>query len=266
VAHLVYGSAGPDEPGTGVSSWDSKVPVEEDIGKVGVPYTILRPMAFMELMTHKPFFPPVGTWRIMPKLTGEERPIPWLSVEDLGTIAAMAFDRPGEFTDKELTLASDVATLAECRSAYAEVAGRPPRTFPMPIWLFDRFTRKDATTMWRWLRRGEVPLDTGPTRAILPGLGHVRLQQLSTIDLNKFKSDLLVSGLSGRSVEYALAIIRASLNAAVAEKRLVQSPVVGVKAPKKSAREIAVWSASQLAAFFRATRGDRLHGLWVVMG
>jgi uncharacterized protein YbjT (DUF2867 family) len=174
VAHLVYGSAGPDRPGTGVSSWDSKVPVEEHIRKVGVPGTILRPMAFMELMTHKPFFPPVGTWRIMPKLTGDDRPIPWLSVEDLGTIAAMAFDRPGEFVGKELMLVSEVASLAECRSAYTKVAGRPPRTFPMPIWLFDRFTRKDATTMWRWLRTGEVPLDTGPTKAILPGALTIR--------------------------------------------------------------------------------------------
>jgi len=71
-------------------------------------------------------------------------------------------------------LASDVATLAECRSVYTEVMGRPPRTFPMPIWLFDRFTRKDPTTMWRWLRTGDVSLDTGPTRSILPGALTIR--------------------------------------------------------------------------------------------
>jgi uncharacterized protein YbjT (DUF2867 family) len=174
VSHLVYGSAGPGRPGTGVSSWDSKVPVEEHVKRTGVPYTTLRPMAFMELMTHRAFFPQVGTWRIMPKLTGDRRPIPWLSVEDLGAIVAMAFERPREFVGEELTLASDVATLAECRSAYADVTGRPPRTFPMPIWLFDRFTRKDPTTMWRWLQTGDVPLDTGPTRALLPGALTIR--------------------------------------------------------------------------------------------
>jgi uncharacterized protein YbjT (DUF2867 family) len=172
--HLVYGSAGPGKRYTGVGSWDSKLPVEEHIQNVGVPFTILRPMAFMELMTHKPFFPPMGTWRIMPRLTGDDLPIPWLSVSDLGSITAMAFDRPDEFVGKEVMLAGDVATLAECRGAYTEVTGRPPRTFPMPIWLFDRFTRKDPTTMWRWLRTGDVPLDTGPTRAILPGALTIR--------------------------------------------------------------------------------------------
>jgi uncharacterized protein YbjT (DUF2867 family) len=174
VRHFVYGSAGPGSRRAGVQSWDSKLPVEEHLRNVGLPFTILRPMAFMELMTHKPFFPPVGTWRIMPRLTGEDRPLPWLSVSDLGSITALAFDRPDEFVGKELMLASDVATLAECRSVYTEVMGRPPRTFPMPIWLFDRFTRKDPTTMWRWLRTGDVSLDTGPTRAILPGALTIR--------------------------------------------------------------------------------------------
>ena len=38
----------------------------------------------------------------------------------------------------------------------------------MPIWLFDRFTRKDVTAQWRWLRDGEIPVDIAATRAILP--------------------------------------------------------------------------------------------------
>lgn len=174
VRHLVYGSAGTGRPGTGIPSWESKVPIEEHVRSLGVPFTILRPKAFMELMTHPAFFPAAGTWRIMPKLMGEDRPLPWLSVRDLGSIAATAFERPDDFLGKELSLASDVRTLAECRSAYAAVAGRPPRTLPFPMWLFDRFTRKDATTMWRWLRTGEVELDTAPTRAILPGAFTVR--------------------------------------------------------------------------------------------
>jgi hypothetical protein len=73
-----------------------------------------------------------------------------------------------------LTLTSDVRTLADCRSLYQDVMGRPPRTFPMPEWLFDRFTRGDTTVMWRWLRTGQVPLDTTPTKALLPSALTVR--------------------------------------------------------------------------------------------
>lgn len=174
VRHLIYGSAGPGTEGTGVPSWDAKRPIEEHIRSVGLPYTILRPLAFMELMTDPSFYPTVGTWRIFPRLTGEGRPIPWLSVADLGRIAAIAFTRPEAFVGTERTLTSDVRTIAECREIYTDVSGKPPRTFPMPEWLFDRFTRHDVTTMWRWLRTGDVPLDTEPTREILPSAMTVR--------------------------------------------------------------------------------------------
>jgi uncharacterized protein YbjT (DUF2867 family) len=174
VGHLVYGSAGTGQAGTGIPSWESKLPVEEHVRSIGLPFTILRPMAFMELMTDKSFYPTVGTWRIMPRLTGDDRPIPWLSVQDLGEIAVKVFANPEEFVGRDVKLASDVRTLAECRSVYRDVMGRDPRSFPMPLWMFDRFTRKDVSTLWRWLRTGVPSLDTAPTRAILPSAMTVR--------------------------------------------------------------------------------------------
>ena len=130
--------------------------------------TILRPTAFMELMTHKKFFPPVAVWQVMPKLMGSSRSLPWLCTEDLGVIGAKAFADPHSFVGKDLTLASDVRSLGECRSIIRKVMGRNPRRFPMPVWLFERFgfVGKDLITMWRWLRTGNVDLDTSSTRAI----------------------------------------------------------------------------------------------------
>ena len=167
VRHVVYGSAGTGER-TGVPSWEAKLAVEEHMRQLDLPFTILRAMAFMELMTDPSFFPAVGTWNIWPKLMGDDRPVPWLSVEDLGQIATRTFADPERFAGKDLRLAGDLQTLAECRTMYAEVMGRRPRSFPMPMWMFDRFTKHDLTTMWRWCRTGPVPLDTSPTHAILP--------------------------------------------------------------------------------------------------
>jgi uncharacterized protein YbjT (DUF2867 family) len=56
VQHVVYGSSGIGTP-TGVGSWDSKLVVQAQMQALGLPLTVLRPMAFMELMTDKPFFP-----------------------------------------------------------------------------------------------------------------------------------------------------------------------------------------------------------------
>ncbi|HJQ29681.1 MAG TPA: NmrA/HSCARG family protein [Rubrobacter sp.] len=176
VEHFVYGSAGTGEKGTGVPSWETKLQIEDHMKVLELPLTIMRPTAFMELMTHKKFFPAIAAWQVMPKLMGSSRRLPWLCTDDLGAIAAKAFADPHQFVGKDLLLASDVQSLDECRSIYREVIGRNPRRLPMPVWLFGRFgfVGKDLSTMWRWLRTGDVDLDTEPTRAIHPDALTVR--------------------------------------------------------------------------------------------
>lgn len=170
VQHLVYGSAGTGKKGTGVPSWETKLLVEEHLKGLGLPLTILRPMAFMEVMAEKKFYPAVGAWHVMPTLMGKSRSVGWLCTEDLGVIVAKAFAEPDRFIGQELVLASDVQSLEQCRAIYREVLGKDPPRFPMPIWLFKRFgfMGQDLTTMWGWLRTGNIALDTEPTREVHP--------------------------------------------------------------------------------------------------
>jgi uncharacterized protein YbjT (DUF2867 family) len=176
VQHLVYGSAGIGRKGSGIPSWETKLQIEDHMHALSLPLTILRPMAFMELMTEKKFFPAIAAWHVMPRLMGASRPVGWLCVDDLGTIIAQVFATPDRFVGKDLALASDVQSLSECRALYRDVMGRPPSQFPMPIWLFQRFgfVGRDLTTMWRWLRTGEIDLDTAATRTIHPDVLTVR--------------------------------------------------------------------------------------------
>lgn len=167
VQHLVYGSAGFGEP-TGVGSWDSKVRVEEYIAQLGLPVTALRPMAFMELMTDKGFYPQFSTWHVMPKLAGPDAKIGWLAVDDLAVIAEKAFAEPQRFVGRALSLVADVQSIAECRAIWKDVRGRKPRSLPMPVWLFERIVGDDLTTMWRWVRRAPLTFDTSVARAIHP--------------------------------------------------------------------------------------------------
>jgi uncharacterized protein YbjT (DUF2867 family) len=174
VHHVVYGSAGQGVPGTGVPSWESKLAVEAYMHELGLPLTVLRPMAFMELMTDKEFFPPVSAWHLMPKLMGAHRPLPWICVDDLGAIATRAFGDPDRFIGAGLKLAADICSIAECREIWTEIMGRAPRRFRMPIWLFKRFVGTDLITMWRWLRTGQVDVDPLETHEILPAALTVR--------------------------------------------------------------------------------------------
>jgi uncharacterized protein YbjT (DUF2867 family) len=170
VQHLVYGSAGTGQPDTGIPSWETKVQIEAHLKTLGMPLTILRPTAFMELVLDKKFFPAVGAWQLMPKLVGAARPLPWICTDDLGRIAAKVFAAPERFIGQELALASDVQSLAQCRALYREVMGKNPPQIPLPLWLFRRFglAGQDLPAMWRWLSSASIELDTAPTRAIHP--------------------------------------------------------------------------------------------------
>lgn len=168
VAHLVYAAAGPGAEGFGIASWEAKLEVEGHMSHLGLPFTSLRPQAFMELMTDKAYYPAVGTWRIWPRLSGVDTGIAWLAVEDVGVIAASVFAQPERYIGKSLVLVADVKSLAECQATFLEVMGEPPATFPLPVWLFDRFTRGDVTAIWRWVATGRFEVDTTPTRQIHP--------------------------------------------------------------------------------------------------
>jgi uncharacterized protein YbjT (DUF2867 family) len=176
VRHVVYGSAGPGARNTGVPSWESKRVIEDYFQSLGLPLTILWPMAFMELMTDAKFFPQVSAWHVMPALMGGDRPLPWLSAADVGVVAARAFAEPERYAGQTLKLASDVQTLDACRELYTAEMGRKPPRFPLPPAVFARFgfVGEDLSRMWRWLRTGEVDLGTETTRAIHPEAQTVR--------------------------------------------------------------------------------------------
>jgi uncharacterized protein YbjT (DUF2867 family) len=149
VRHVVYGSAGTGERNTGVGSSESKLRVQAHMQALDLPVTVLRPMVFMELMTDKAFFPPVSTWYLMPKLMGDDRPVWWVCLDDLGAITARVFADPDRFVGADLRLAADIRSVAECWEIWCDVNGRPPRVLPMPVWVFERFVGTDLTTMWR---------------------------------------------------------------------------------------------------------------------
>ena len=168
VQHVVYGSAGTGASDTGIGWWDSKLAIEAHMRGLGLPLTIVRPVAFMELMTDRDFYPPVSTWHLMPKLAGSATPIPWIAVDDAAAVATLAFAEPERYTGRDLKLAAELRSIDECRALYREVLGRRPRGFPMPVWLFNRVASRDLVTMWRWLGDSEPAGNSDTLRAIRP--------------------------------------------------------------------------------------------------
>ena len=59
---------------------------------LGLPFTIVRPGPFMELLTDKEFFPPLSVWGAQIKILGWDKPIPWIAVRDIGIAVANIFE------------------------------------------------------------------------------------------------------------------------------------------------------------------------------
>lgn len=174
VRHVVYGSAGVGNQKTGIEQWDAKIEVTQAMKDLDLPLTTLRPMAFMELMSDPSYYPNTSVWYIWPRLSGSGCRIVWLSVQDLGVIAAKVFADPDEYIGRELALASDVQSLENCREIYKEVMGKYPSRFPMPMFMFEKFVGRDIPNMWRWLRTNPVSLDIRQTMSIYPQAQTVR--------------------------------------------------------------------------------------------
>jgi uncharacterized protein YbjT (DUF2867 family) len=149
--------------------FESKLDIEEHHAELGLPVTVLRPMAFMELLTDRAFFPAAGVWHVWPTLDGWGFRVPWLSCFDLGRIAERVFEQPEHFVGQQLNLSADVRSIEECRAIYTRVTGRPPRRLPMPVRLFERFA-PDTAALWRWARTARLDADPARTRGIVPDL------------------------------------------------------------------------------------------------
>lgn len=152
VEHLVFASAGTGEANTGVPHFDNKLIIEQHMQELGLPFTVVRPVPFMELMSKKEFFPPVGIWGFSPKILGWNTPLPWVAVRDIGIAIANIFENPEDWIGREQILCGDVKTLDECRDIFTAVTGKRPFRVPLPAWLFGKMAGNELVIMWEWMK------------------------------------------------------------------------------------------------------------------
>lgn len=129
----------------------------------------------------------------------------------------------------------------------------------------------------RWLIGHEVELKPSTAKTyrdkvdlyLKPAIGHQRLQALSPSLLSTVWRDLQAHGgkggkpLSRRTVEFARAVLRKSMEDAVVERLVQVNPVVGSKMAKRDGKpKHTTWTGAQLAAFLEHVAEDRWMPLW----
>ena len=128
VQHLVYSSVGSAHRGMGQKHFDSKWQIEQYIHSLGVPYTILRPVFFMENHNWSRAYILNGTFTGMGLRS--EKEIQSLAVEDIGVFASLVFANREDYLGKTIELAGDALTESQIAETFTKVVGRPVKLAP----------------------------------------------------------------------------------------------------------------------------------------
>src|SRR6266487_5057182 len=103
VQHLVYSSVGSAHRGMGQKHFESKWIIEQYIQSLNIPYTILRPVLFMDNYNWSRAQILNGTFTGMGLRSDKE--VQSIAVEDIGVFVALAFANPEKYLGKTIELA-----------------------------------------------------------------------------------------------------------------------------------------------------------------
>lgn len=122
IQHLVYSSVGSAHRGMGQKHFESKWIIEQYIHSLDVPYTILRPVFFMDNHNYSRAHILNGTFTGMG--LRPEKGVQSIAVEDIGVFAALAFADPKVYLGKTIELAGDELTETQTAEIFSKVIGR----------------------------------------------------------------------------------------------------------------------------------------------
>ena len=147
IQHFVYSSVGSAERNTGIPHFDSKFQVEEYIRSITLPYTILRPVFFFYNYNGMRSMVENGT--LFQPLSPDTK-LQQLSEEDYGAMVAEVFERPADFVNRAIEVASVEMTLSEVAAAFSRVLGKPVTYQQIPFEAFEQQAGEEVTIMYRW--------------------------------------------------------------------------------------------------------------------
>lgn len=122
VKHFVYSSVGAAHRGMGQKHFESKWIIEQSIEEIGLPHTILRPVAFMDNINWSRA--EISNGRLPSMGVSQKKRNQLIAADDIGAVAAIVFSNRNEYLTRTLELAGDELTEAEKAAVLTKVIGR----------------------------------------------------------------------------------------------------------------------------------------------
>ncbi len=169
VKHFVQSSAGGAERATKLPSFYVKFEVENHVKALNLPYTILRPVFFMENLAT--FNKPVETDGKLTLSLGlkPETKLQMIAVDDIGAMAAIVFGNPEEYLGKEIEIAGDDISGPQAAEVYTRVTGKPTTFAEMPMDALRNYNEEFAN-MFQWFIDKGYEANIPALKKIHPGL------------------------------------------------------------------------------------------------
>jgi uncharacterized protein YbjT (DUF2867 family) len=167
ISHFVYSSVASADQHTGVPHFDSKFQIEEHVRGTGLPYTIVRPVFFMENWLGMK--DQILEGKLELPLKAETR-LQMLAVDDIGAVIAMAFEHPKRWLGRAFEMAGDELSMAQLAQSFSRMIGREVKYVQIPWEVLEHRMDPAHVTMYHWLEKVGYQVDIPGVRQEYPGL------------------------------------------------------------------------------------------------
>ena len=167
VSHFVYTSVANADKNTGIPHFDSKYEIEEYIRSIELPYTVIRPVSFMENWEYSRAG--IENGAIYGPLSPETRH-QHIAVKDIGRFAAEAFDNPAEWLGVSIDIAGDDHTQLEIAGIFSRVTGKEIQYVQAPWDEYEEQQGEEMTIMEKWFENVGYSVDVDKLRNKYPWL------------------------------------------------------------------------------------------------
>nr|WP_237446487.1 NmrA/HSCARG family protein [Shimazuella alba] len=126
VSHFVYSSVAGANRNTGITAFENKGEIEQYILSLDLPFTILRPVMFMENFRFT--LQKVNGQIILPYKGDPETKVQMIAVQDIGVFARKVLENPKQYTGKALEIAGDELTVKQLEDKISKYFGIPAQS------------------------------------------------------------------------------------------------------------------------------------------
>ena len=156
VKHFVYTSVASADKNTGIVHFDSKFTIEEFIRSIDIPYTIIRPVFFMDnffMMREQ-----IDQGNIMNAILSDV-PIQMLASNDIGRIVARVFEDRENYLGKAFDIAGDSLTMPEAARIFGTKLGKEIRYTTLSMEDFASAMGEEYAGMVDWFNKVGYSVD-----------------------------------------------------------------------------------------------------------